>query len=217
MNDIVEKLKKVYTATVSDALTALGIDGRVMCYQIRQIVPGTKIVGPAFTLRTPPGNVVPCIKALKEVRRGEVIVIDTGRDERYSYLGEEMFTDAKNAGAVGIVIDGLVRDVEEITRLKFPIFAKGVTPMVALYHDLPGKTGVPITCGGCVVEPGDIIHGNGDGVAVIPGKDAQRIAELAQKFQSNGDERLRMIRSGKRISEFLGAYEPPPTIDIEKY
>lgn len=216
MNNIVEKLKKVSTATVSDVLTVLEMDGRVMCYQIMQIVPGAKIVGPAFTLRTSPGNVVPCIKALKEVRQDEVIVIDTGGDERYSYLGEEMSTDAKNAGAIGIVIDGLVRDIEEIIRLKFPIFARGVTPMVALYHDLLGKTGVPITCGGCVVEPGDIIHGDGDGVAVIPGKDAQRIAELAQKFQSDGAERLKVIRSGKRISEFPGAYEPS-IIDTEKY
>ncbi len=216
MNDIVEKLKKVYTATVSDALIAFEMDGRVMCHQIRQIVPGTKIVGPAFTLRTSPGNVVPCIKALKEVRPGEVIVIDTGRDERYSYLGEDMSTDAKNAGAVGIVIDGLVRDVEGIIKLDFPIFARGVTPMVALYYDLPGKTGVPITCGGCVVEPGDIIHGDGDGVAVIPAKEAQRIAELAQELQSDIDKNLGVIRRGKRISEFAGAYEPP-VIDIEKY
>lgn len=214
MNSIVEKLKKVSTAMVSDALTALGIDRGVMCFRIRQIVPGTKIVGSAFTLKTPPGNVLPCIKALEEVREGEVIVIDAGGDEKYSYLGEQMSTDARNAGAIGIVIDGLVRDVEGIIRLGFPVFARGTTPRIALYHDLPGKTGVPITCGGCVVEPGDIIHGSGDGIAVIPGRDAQRVAELAQKFQSSDDEHLRMIRGGKRLSEFPGVYEPRT---IEKY
>lgn len=208
MNNIVEKLKKVSTAMVSDALTALGIDRGVMCSRIRQIVPGTKMVGLAFTLRTPPGNVLPCVKALEEVRGGEVVVIDAGGDEEYSYLGEQMSTDAGNAGAVGIVIDGLVRDVEGIIRLEFPVFARGTTPRVALYHDLPGKTGVPITCGGCVVEPGDIIHGGSDGIAVIPGKDAQRVAELAQKFQSSDDEHLRIIRGGKRLSEFPEVYEP---------
>jgi len=214
MNNIVAKLKKVSTAMVSDALTALRIDRGVMRPWIRQIVPETKIVGPAFTLRTPPGNVLPCIKALEEVTKGEVVVIDAGGDEEYSYLGEQMSTDARNTGAAGIVIDGLVRDVEGIIRLGFPVFARGTTPRVALYYDLPGKTRAPITCGGCVVEPGDIIHGSSDGIAVIPGKDAQRVTELAQKFQSSDDEHLRMIRGGKRLSEFSGVYEPHT---IEKY
>lgn len=215
MNNIVETLKKVSTAMVSDALTTLGIDrgvnGGVMRSRIRQIVPGTKIVGPAFTVRTPPGNNLPCLKALEKVRKGEVIVIDAGGDEKYCYLGEIMATDAINAGAVGIVIDGLVRDVGGMIRLELPVFAKGTTPRAALYWNLPGKTGVSITCGGCVVEPGDIIHGDGDGVAVILGKDTQRVAELAQKFQSSDDEHFRMVRSGKRLSEFPGVYEPHTT------
>lgn len=218
MNNIVETLKEVSTTVVSDALTILEIDRkvnrRVMCSQIRPIVPGTKIVGPAFTIRTPLGNNLPCLKALEEVGSGEVIVIDAEGDENYCYLGEQMSADARNAGVVGIVIDGLVRDVEGIIRLGFPVFARGITPRAALYWDLSGKTGVPITCGGCVVEPGDIIHGNGDGVVVIPGKDAQRVAELAKKFQSSDDEQFKMVRSGKRLSELPGVYESHTT---EKY
>ncbi len=65
-----------------------------------------------------------------------------------------------------------------------------------------------------MVEPGDIIHGNGDGVVVIPGKDAQRVAELAKKFQSSDDEQFKMVRSGKRLSELPGVYESHTT---EKY
>ena len=202
MQDVLRALEKISTSMVSDTLNLLGVKESIISASIRQLVPGARIIGPAFTVATRPGTVDPCLLALENISEGEVLVIDTGGDRTFAYLGEQMATDARNAGAVGIVIDGLVRDIEGLVEMGLPVYARGVTPRVAFYQHYPGEHGAPITCGGCVVSPGDIIYGDANGLVVIAKANIERVAEIAEELERVDEERLVGVREGKRISEF---------------
>ena len=94
MSDITERFKKIKTATISDTLRVLNIEG-TMSFYIKPMTSEVEMVGMAFTVKTSPGNILTCLKALEEIQAGEVVLIDTGNCQNYAYLGEQMCTDAK--------------------------------------------------------------------------------------------------------------------------
>ena len=149
---------------------------------------GKPLLGTAFTLHVPSGDNLLLHKTFEIAKKGDVIVISTGGMER-AFMGELMMLCAKNLGYAGVVIDGCVRDVEEITKIDFPVFAKGVTPQ-GPYKFGPGEMNVPISFGGQVVFPGDIVVGDSDGLIFIRPSEA---AELAKRVvaQKEKEEKLR--------------------------
>ena len=151
------------TADVADAAgTRVAMDHR-----IGPMWRGARVSGPAFTVRTPPGEHRAVREAAEQAPARAVIVIDAGGATERALWGDKMSKLALDRGVAGIVVDGAVRDVDATEALRFPVFAAARTPTPPL-RDRPGEVGVPVSCGGVTVRPGDLVVGDADGVVVVP-------------------------------------------------
>ena len=162
--------------------TALLCDAAVrrvaMHARIRPMWLGARLAGPAFTVQTNPGEFAGVRAAVEMAAAGDVLVVDGGAALECALWGDRMSRLALERGIAGIVIDGATRDVEEISNLRFPVFAVGAAPSPP-GRERPGEIGVAIQCGGRPVSPGDLIFGDGDGVVVLPKADAPDVIAQA--------------------------------------
>ena len=172
---LVEALSHIAAANLSDAMANLN----TMDSGIQALLTGAKICGPACTAVTPSGDFLPVLKALRAAERGDVLVVDNQGNPDTALWGEITSMEGHLKGLAGIVLDGLVRDIAEIRELGFPVFARGTTPRVAGRGSL-GEVNVAVRCGGTVVQPGDIIVGDSDGVVVVPLRKAEAVLSRAQ-------------------------------------
>ncbi|MDR7419892.1 MAG: RraA family protein [Armatimonadota bacterium] len=195
----VDRLRGASPAWVSDAQGA----AQTMDAGIKPVWPGARVVGPAYTARCYPGSIVTVHKALLEAPAGAVIVADNSGEVSGALFGELMATEATARRLAGVVIDGAVRDADGLAALRFPAFARAVTPRVGTNRRV-GATQVEVVCGGVVVHPGDVIVAAQDGVAVIP---RARLTEVLQAVaaveQKEADIRRRMDQ-GERLADILG-------------
>lgn len=172
----IEKLKPYACAQISDGLNKF----YTMDSGIRQLFPADKFIGTAITIKTRSADNLLIHKAISLIQPGDVLVVDTQGCVNYSLMGELMVTCMKKMGAIGIVADGCVRDIVDLEKIGIPVFARGTTPAVG-DKDGPGEINVPISCGGVVVMPGDIVIGDADGVVVIPKADVDDVTKNAEK------------------------------------
>lgn len=174
---LVARLGAFETPDVSDLMNRL----YTMDVGIRPIVSGARVLGPACTVKVFPGDNLMVHKALDVAAPGDVIVVDTGRSGTNAVLGDMITTKASHREVGGFVIDGLVRDVDGIRALgTVPVFARGVTPIGPL-HRGPGEINHPVSCGGIVVHPGDVVVGDANGVAVVPRRELPGIVERLEE------------------------------------
>jgi regulator of RNase E activity RraA len=130
--------------------------------------PNIKLIGPACTVKVYPGDNLMVHKCLDILKPGDVVVVDTSASTMTAVLGDLISTKARHRGAAGFLVDGLIRDLPGIRALgDFPVFGQGVTPIGPL-HRGPGEINYPIAAGGIVVQPGDLIVGDANGVVVVP-------------------------------------------------
>ena len=154
------------------------------------------MVGPAFTVKCRAGDNLALHAALNLCNEGDVLVVSNEEDNTRALMGEVMMAYLYLQKKVaGIVLDGPIRDIDEIGKWDFPVYATGTTPG-GPYKEGPGEVNVPIACGGISVEPGDIILADPDGVIVIPRNDAAKILEDAKKFQAADEGKLEKTRQG---------------------
>jgi len=146
-----------------------------------------KLVGRALTVRTRAGDNMAIHQALELIAPGDVIVVDGGGDESRALVGEIMKTIAETRGAVGFVIDGAIRDAGAFAESDWPCYARAANHR-GPYKNGPGEINVPVSIGGCVIAPGDIVVGDEDGVvsfspaivaALVPAVEAQIAREAA--------------------------------------
>ena len=136
-----------------------------------------RIFGPACTVKVFPGDNLMVHKSLDVAKPGDVVVVDASASEMTAVLGDLVCTKARHRGIAGFIVDGLIRDLPAILRLgDMPVFARGVTPIGPL-HRGPGEVNYPISCGGIVVCPGDIVIGDLNGVVVVPRDIAAELLE----------------------------------------
>ena len=150
--------------------------------------PDLRLVGPACTVKVYPGDNLMVHKALDIAQPGDVIVVDTSSSSLTAVLGDLVCTKARHRGVAGFIVDGLIRDLPAIKRLgDFPVFARDVTPKGPL-HRGPGEIGYPISCGGIVVNPGDVVVADLNGVVIVP-KDIsdELLARLDSKAAKESD------------------------------
>lgn len=173
------------TATLADGTKGEG----VLHAAIRPVRAGMRLCGPALTCRCPPGDNLAVHAAIKLLRPGDVLVVDAGGATDRAVVGDLVADGAQRAGAVGLLVDGAVRDVDAIAGLGLPLFARGVTPRAA------GKGTIlslaePIEVGGVRVSPGDAIVGDDDGVVAIPlGRLDEVLAACLAKLEAERDTR----------------------------
>jgi RraA family protein len=193
---LLEAFKNASTSIISDNLARLpGAVG------LRPFHRGGALVGVAFTVRTRPGDNLAIHKALELVGPGDVIVVDGGGDESRALVGEIMLNIAKYRGAAGYVIDGAIRDAGALAASDFPVFARAAIHR-GPYKSGPGDINVPVSIGGMVVAPGDIIVGDEDGVVAFSQAIAPSLLEGVKAQIAREEETLVAIREGR----YQGSY-----------
>jgi regulator of RNase E activity RraA len=163
--------------TLADALTR----DRVMDIGIRPLWPGMpRVAGPAYTVRCAPGDNLMLHAAIYRAPAGAVIVVEAG-DVDYAVAGGNVCAVAQRRGVAAFVVDGVIRDLAEARERRFPVFARGVIPIPGGKDGL-GTLGEPVRCGGVLVEPGDVVVADEEGIVVVPATrlDAVRAAAEAR-------------------------------------
>lgn len=177
--------EKLCSSVISDILDERGFREQAMREYIRPLYPEAVVSGRAVTalaVDVYEAKGIPYemeIEVVDSLRKGDVIVLCTNRSRRAALWGELLSTASQARGARGAIIDGFTRDVKRIIEMKFPVFATGVRPI-----DSRGRTEIidyncPVECGGVLVNPGDIVFGDVDGVVIIPKAEARDIIEGA--------------------------------------
>lgn len=194
--ELIEVFRNAPTSIISDNLERLpGAVG------LRPFHRGGQLVGVAFTVRTRPGDNLAIHKALELVGPGDVIVVDGGGDETRALVGEIMLNIAKYRGAAGYVIDGAIRDAGALAASDFPIFARTAIHR-GPYKSGPGEINVPVSIGGMVVMPGDIIVGDEDGVVAFSQAIAPTLMKAVKAQIAREEDTLVAIREGR----YQGSY-----------
>jgi len=188
---LIDRFRDAPSAVISDNLDRLpGSIG------LRPFHRSGKLVGPAFTVRTRPGDNLAIHRALEMVGPGDVIVVDGGGDETRALIGEIMKEIAEWRKAEGFVIDGAIRDVTAFAASDFPCYARAVIHR-GPYKNGPGEINVPVSIGGCVVSPGDIVVGDGDGIVSFPAEIAATLLSAVQAQLAREEQMIKTIRDGR--------------------
>ena len=199
MSDEIARLAALPTATIYEAAGKLGD----MSPDIRSVVPGLRMAGPAFTLKTMPGDNLAVFKAIAAAPSGAVLVIDGGGTDRVTIWGGTSTVAAQARGLAGCVTNASVGDLDEIADSRFPVFAAGVSVRgTAKSH--AGWMGIPVSVGGVVVNPGDIVLADSDGVVVIEAARASAVANGAEAKRKDELEREERLRRGEDLGAVMG-------------
>ena len=189
-----EIFEKVSTANISDAMHRRG-----NLSSITPVISGLKTVGTAVTVRTYPGDWAKPVEAIDVANPGDIIVIDSGGGG-VAVWGELATHSSVQKGIAGVVIEGAIRDVDEIRKLNFPAFSKTITPVAGEPKGF-GEINVPIKIGGETVCPGDWIVGDDDGVVVIPKGEATETANRAMDVLEKENRIRKEIQKGGTLAE----------------
>lgn len=175
----------LYTAVVADCLDELGYRNQAMREYMRPLAREFRFAGWARTIAYADAYHIAEdpyakeIEAIDSILPEEVVVISTGQSKRNAPWGELLSTAARARGARGAVVDGLVRDVEKIRELGFPVFAAGIKPVDSKGRGIVVDCNVPVECGEALVRPGDMVFADYDGVVVVPAAVLEEAVRLA--------------------------------------
>lgn len=184
----VERYRDVPVANISDSMNRMTAGGARLRAMHRQGV----LVGPALTVKARPGDNLMLHYAIDIAKPGDVIVVDAGGDLSNALIGEMMVAYAIKKGVAGIVINGAIRDAASIGAGDFPLFAAGVTHR-GPYKDGPGEINVPIAIDGMVIEPGDLVIGDEDGLLCVPYDQVESVHGRAHAKHAAEQKQLQQI------------------------
>jgi RraA family protein len=197
--EVVAGFRSYETPAISDLMNRL----YTMSPAVRVMTdPKLRLLGPACTVKVFPGDNLMVHKSLDLARPGDVVVVDASGSMMTAVLGDLVATKARHRGIAGFVVDGLIRDLPGILGLgDLPVFARGVTPIGPL-HRGPGEVNFPISAGGIVVHPGDVIVGDLNGVVVVPRDIA---ADLLQRLTDRAEAETAYVAAVAR-GEFANTW-----------
>lgn len=188
---LMDRFLTVPAAHISDSLNRLFAGGA----PLRPMHRGGKLIGNALTVKVRPGDNLMVHKAIDIALPRDVIVVDAGGDLTNAIIGELMLRHAQKRGIAGFVINGAIRDLATVSSDTFPVYAAGVTHR-GPYKDGPGEINVPVAINGMVVNPGDIVVGDEDGVVAVPLADAEAILVLTAAIRQREDKVMHDILAG---------------------
>ncbi|MRX50061.1 RraA family protein [Paracoccus sp. S-4012] len=194
---LLEGFRRAATAVISDNLERL--PGAVGLRPFHGS--GGTMVGRALTVRVAAGDNLFIHKALGLVQPRDVMVVDGGGETARALIGEIMVAIARSRGAAGFVIDGAIRDSAAIGAGDFPVFARAAIHRGPYKHG-PGAIGEPVSIGGMVVNPGDIVVGDADGIVAFPVTGAERLLKAVRAQELKEAEMLRQIAAGTYVSAY---------------
>lgn len=191
--DVLERFRTLATANLADAMGRFNfMDPGIRARS------GRPLCGLAVTVNCRPADNLMVHKALAEAEPGDIVVVSTGGNTTSAVFGELMCHTAVARKLGGIVVDGAIRDVAGITRLGLAAFSRSVCPG-SCDKDGPGEINVPVSCGGTVVAPGDVVVGDDDGVTIVPRAHAEEVLALVSGLMERERERIAEIRAGRHI------------------
>jgi RraA family protein len=191
---LVRDLAATATAHLSDNMNRL----YSVSAALRPYHKGGRFAGPALTVKASPGDNLMVHKAIDIARPGDVIVVDAAGMLEQAIIGEIMSALAASRGVAGMVIDGAIRDADALRLSSFPVYARGVTHR-GPYKNGPGEINVPVSIGGLVVNPGDIVVGDDDGLIVLAADLAPEVLERARAQAAEESALLDAIRGGGTV------------------
>lgn len=200
--NLVDAFKEQSTATVHEVMGKKG----AMESTIKPVDAGMKLCGQALTVTGGPSDNLMIIKAISMAEKGHVLVINNGEIENSGPFGEVLAVNSIARGTRGVVINNPIRDTEALRELGLPVFSTG-SSIVGTTKTVLGTINHTISCGNTVVNPGDIILGDDDGVVVVPLEKAEQVLEKAIERENNESKVMDRIKNGESLFDIYGYQE----------
>ncbi|MCW5729255.1 MAG: RraA family protein [Alphaproteobacteria bacterium] len=188
----VARFRVLPVANVSDSMARLSAGGA----GLRPMHAGGAMAGVALTVKTRPGDNLMLHHALDIAGPGDVVVVDAGGQLANAMLGEMMALHARRRGLAGIVVNGAIRDADTIRQWNLPIYALGITHR-GPYKNGPGEINVPVAIDGMVIQPGDLVIGDGDGVLCVPFDEVPDVCAAAEAKLAAEQKEMPLIEAGR--------------------
>jgi len=197
--EVIKVLGNAGTATVHEAQ---GRTGLLRTY-MRPIYAAARVAGPAVTVSCQAGDNLMIHASLDVVQPGDVLVVTTTSESTDGMFGELLGVSCQAHGVAGLIIDAGVRDTTELGAMNFPVWAKAVSAQGTV-KSTPGDVNIPVVCAGAMINPGDVIVADADGVVVVPREQAAAVAQASEQRLAKEEKSRQRLRKGELGLDFYG-------------